>query len=94
MAARCPVPNQPRSPTASAIETKRPRSPLLGFNYRVFIVPVVLMLVGGFICALALVFSPENYAFILLGEVIFAIGLFAAIMLGYWLMTLVRMPRW
>jgi hypothetical protein len=93
MVARYPVPNRLPSLGTTAIETKRPRSPLFGFNYRVFVVPVVLMLVGGLIWILTFSFWSDNYGLILLGEVIFAIGLFAAIMLGFWLMTLVRMPR-
>jgi hypothetical protein len=43
---------------------------------------------------LGLIFFIGNYALILLGEIIFAIGLFVAIILGFWVMTLVRMPRW
>jgi hypothetical protein len=84
--------SQLMSSTTRAIETKRPRSPLFGFNYRVFIVPAVLMLVGAFISVLALIFWSDNYTLILLGELIFAVGLFVAIILGFWVMTLIRMP--
>lgn len=86
--------NRSVSPTASAIETKRSRSPLSAFNYRVFIVPAVLMLAGAIIWALGLVFWVGDYALILLGEILFAIGLFVAIILGFWVMTLVRLPQW
>jgi hypothetical protein len=80
--------------TADTIKSERPRSPLSGLNYRVFIIPAVLMLAGAIIWVLGLIFFIGNYALILLGEIIFAIGLFVAIILGFWVMTLVRMPRW
>jgi hypothetical protein len=76
------------------MESKRARSPLSGFNYRVFVVPAVLMLAGAVICALAVLFWGGNSTLILVGEIIFAVGLFVAILLGFWVMTLVRLPQW
>jgi hypothetical protein len=80
--------------TTYAIKTKRPRSPLSAFNYRVFIVPAILMLAGTFIWILGLILWAGDYTLILLGEILFAIGLFVAIILGFWVMTLIRMPQW
>ena len=88
------MPSQSVSSTTRTIETKRPRSPLSAFNYRVFIVPAVLMLAGAVIWVLGLILWAGDYTLILLGEILFAIGLFVAIILGFWVMTLVRMPQW
>ena len=82
------------SSTTRAIETKRPRSPLSSFNYRVFIVPAILMVAGALVWLLGLILWAGDYTLILLGEILFAIGLFVAIILGFWVMTLVRMPQW
>ncbi|MFX1562595.1 MAG: hypothetical protein ACFFDP_04735 [Promethearchaeota archaeon] len=62
-------------------------------NYRVFLVPAIFLIVGALIWFLALVYWPTNYFLILLGEVLFAIGLFVAIILGFWVMTIVRLPQ-
>jgi hypothetical protein len=69
------------------------KSHLSGINYRVFLVPFILLLVGGAIWLITLIFWPTNYFLLLFGEVIFAIGLFVAIILGFWIMTIVRLPQ-
>ncbi len=65
----------------------------MGINYRVFLVPVLLITIGAIIWFLSLVITPTNYILLLLGEVIFGIGLFVAIILGFWVMTIVRIPK-
>lgn len=71
---------------------RRGPSPLKYINYRVFIIPLLFMIIGGLIWGLTTLLSPTNLPLILLGEVIFAIGMFVAIILGFWVMTIVRMP--
>lgn len=66
---------------------------LMGINYRVFLIPVLLIIIGGMIWLLSLVITPTNYFLLLFGEVIFSIGLFVAIILGFWVMTIVRIPQ-
>ena len=77
------------------IQTLKPRrspSPLKMISYRVFIVPILMMVVGGLIWGLTALLQPTNLSLILLGQVIFAIGMFVAIILGFWVMTIIRMP--
>ncbi len=71
---------------------RRGPSPLKFINYRVFIIPLLFMIIGGLIWGLTALLSPANLPLILLGEVIFAIGMFVAIILGFWVMTIIRMP--
>ena len=61
-----------------------------GMNLKVFLVPAIIMAIGAAVWAWALVYNPENYPVILVGELLVAIGLFAFILLGFWLMTLIR----
>ncbi len=74
------------------LKPSRPPSPLKMISYRVFIIPIILMVVGGLIWGLTALLQPTNLSLILLGEVIFAIGMFVAIILGFWIMTIIRMP--
>ncbi len=74
------------------LKPRRPPSPLKMISYRVFIIPIILMAVGGLIWGLTALLQPTNLSLILLGEVIFAIGMFVAIILGFWVMTIIRMP--
>ncbi|MFW9831333.1 MAG: hypothetical protein ACFFD8_06120 [Candidatus Thorarchaeota archaeon] len=62
-------------------------------SYKVFLFPVVMMIVGGLIWVITTVLAPTNLPLILLGQIIFTIGMFVAIILGFWVMTIVRMPR-
>lgn len=50
------------------------------------------MIIGGLIWGLTAFLSPSNLPLILLGEIIFMIGMFVTIILGFWVMTIVRMP--
>jgi len=52
------------------------------------------MVAGALVWLLGLILWAGDYTLILLGEILFAIGLFVAIILGFWVMTLVRMPQW
>ncbi len=70
---------------------RRP-SPLRLIDYRVFIVPAIFMIVGGLIWGITALVQPSNLQLILLGQVLFTIGMFVAIILGLWVMTIVRMP--
>jgi len=65
-------------------------SPFSGMNLKVFLVPAIIMAVGAAIWAWALLCNPDNYPVILVGELLVAIGLFTFILLGFWLMTLIR----
>ncbi len=51
-----------------------------------------MMTIGGLIWGLTAYLNPSNLPLILLGQVIFMIGMFVAIILGFWVMTIVRMP--
>lgn len=66
---------------------------LRAISYRVFIIPIIIMVIGGLIWGLAYLFWPTNLPLILLGQIIFMIGVFVAIILGFWVMTIVRMPQ-
>ncbi|MFW9934010.1 MAG: hypothetical protein ACFFDU_00590 [Candidatus Thorarchaeota archaeon] len=72
--------------------SRRPPSVLKTISYKVFIIPVILMIIGGLIWGLTAFLSPSNLPLILLGEIIFMIGMFVTIILGFWVMTIVRMP--
>lgn len=50
------------------------------------------MLVGGLIWSITALLQPTNLPLILLGEIVFAIGMFVTIILGFWVMTIIRMP--
>ena len=50
------------------------------------------MIIGGLIWGITALVSPTNLALILLGQVIFMIGMFVIIILGFWVMTIIRMP--
>ncbi|MFX1510305.1 MAG: hypothetical protein ACFFBR_08390 [Promethearchaeota archaeon] len=67
-------------------------SPLRLINYRAFIIPIIMMVIGGLIWSLTAFYQPWNLQLILLGQIIFMIGMFVAIILGLWIMTIVRMP--
>jgi Ca2+/Na+ antiporter len=79
-------------PWIQTLKPRRPPSPLRTIDYRVFLIPVILMIVGGLIWGTTAFFQPTNLSLILLGEIIFAIGMFVAIILGFWVMTIIRMP--
>ncbi len=51
-----------------------------------------MMVIGGLIWSLTAFYQPWNLQLILLGQIIFMIGMFVAIILGLWIMTIVRMP--
>lgn len=51
-----------------------------------------MMTIGGLIWGLIAFLDPTNLPLILLGQIIFTIGMFVAIILGFWVMTIVRMP--
>jgi len=51
-----------------------------------------MMVIGGIIWGLTAFYQPWNLQLILLGQIIFTIGMFVAIILGLWVMTIVRMP--
>ena len=72
---------------------RRRMSPFSGMNMKVFLVPAIIMAVGAAIWLGAAILTPENYWAILLGEILVAIGLFVFILLGFWLMTLIRIPK-
>ncbi|MFX1565388.1 MAG: hypothetical protein ACFFCH_05305 [Promethearchaeota archaeon] len=67
-------------------------SPLRLIDYRVFLIPIIMMVIGGLIWGLTAFYQPWNLQIILLGQIIFTIGMFVAIILGLWVMTIVRMP--
>jgi len=67
-------------------------TPLKAINYRAFIIPLLIMVIGGIIWGLAFVYWPTNLPLIVLGQVIFMIGMFVAIILGFWVMTIIRLP--
>lgn len=75
-----------------SLKPKRPPSPMKLINYRVFAIPIILMLVGGLIWSITALLQPTNLPLILLGEIVFAIGMFVTIILGFWVMTIIRMP--
>ncbi|MFX1319663.1 MAG: hypothetical protein ACFE9D_09325 [Promethearchaeota archaeon] len=61
-------------------------------SYKVFLFPIIMMTIGGLIWGLIAFLDPTNLPLILLGQIIFTIGMFVAIILGFWVMTIVRMP--
>ncbi len=69
-------------------------SPLTGVNFKVFLIPLILILLGAIIWFFTLVYQPANFPLILLGEIIMAIGVFTVIILGFWVMTIVRIPHY
>jgi len=71
---------------------RRGPSSLRLIDYRVFIIPILMMVIGGIIWGLTAFYQPWNLQLILLGQIIFTIGMFVAIILGLWVMTIVRMP--
>ncbi len=71
---------------------RRGPSPLRLIDYRAFILPIVMMVIGGLIWGLTALYQPWNLQLILLGQIIFMIGMFVAIILGLWVMTIIRMP--
>ncbi|MFX0168712.1 MAG: hypothetical protein ACFE89_05050 [Candidatus Hodarchaeota archaeon] len=71
---------------------KRRLGPLKVIDYRAFLVPVLIMLIGGIIWGLTVVYWPTNLPLLVLGQVIFMIGMFVAIILGFWVMTIIRLP--
>jgi hypothetical protein len=71
---------------------RKGRSPLKLINYRAFLIPIIMMVIGGLIWGLMALYQPWNLQIILLGQIIFMIGMFVAIILGLWVMTIVRMP--
>ncbi len=72
-------------------QPKRP-SPLSAFNFKAFLLPA-LMIVGGIAIWLIIhTYTPENYALLLWAEILVAVGLFVAFLMGVWVMTLVRVP--
>ena len=77
-----------------AVLERRRRFPsiLKMISYKVFLLPIVMMIIGGLIWGITALVSPTNLALILLGQVIFMIGMFVMIILGFWVMTIVRMP--
>jgi hypothetical protein len=72
--------------------SRKSPSPLKLISYKAFILPIVMMTIGGLIWGLTAYLDPTNLPLILLGQVIFTIGMFVAIILGFWVMTIVRMP--
>ena len=86
-----------RSPNSGnfilTLEKRKIPSPLSAINYKAFLIPALILLIGALIWILALIFWPTNLALIVFGQVIFAIGLFVAILLGFWVMTLIRLPQ-
>lgn len=77
-----------------AVLERRSRSPsvLKMISYKVFLLPALMMIIGGLIWGITALVSPTNLALILLGQVIFMIGMFVMIILGFWVMTIIRMP--
>ena len=71
---------------------RRGPSPLRLIDYRVFVIPIAFMVIGGLIWGITALTQPWNLQIILLGQIIFMIGMFVAIILGLWVMTIVRMP--
>ncbi len=71
---------------------RRGPSPLRVIDYRVFIFPIVMMVIGGLIWGITTLSQPWSLQIIVLGQIIFMIGMFVAIILGLWVMTIVRMP--
>ena len=77
----------------SEFQPKRHRlAPLRVINYRVFLVPILIMVIGALIWGLTLVYWPTNLSLLVWGQVIFTIGMFVAIILGFWVMTIIRLP--
>jgi hypothetical protein len=50
------------------------------------------MIIGGLIWGITAYLVPSNLPLILLGQIIFTIGMFVAIILGFWVMTILRIP--
>jgi hypothetical protein len=75
---------QPRRPQPSALKL---------ISYKVFLIPAVMMIIGGLIWAITALLTPTNLPLILLGQILFMIGMFVAIILGFWVMTIIRMPH-
>lgn len=71
---------------------RRGPSPLRLISYKVFLIPIIMMVIGGLIWGVTALTNPWNLQVILLGQIIFMIGMFVAIILGLWVMTIVRMP--
>jgi hypothetical protein len=65
----------------------------LRFNLRIFLIPSLLMIIGGIIWSVIAIYFPTNFPLLLLGQIIFMIGMFVAIILGFWVMTLIRIPQ-
>jgi hypothetical protein len=65
---------------------------LKAINYRAFLVPILIMVIGGIIWGLTFYYWPSNLPLIVAGQVIFMIGMFVAIILGFWVMTIIRLP--
>ncbi|MDO8057029.1 MAG: hypothetical protein Q6361_09235 [Candidatus Hermodarchaeota archaeon] len=77
----------------SEFKPKRHRlAPLKAINYRAFLVPILIMVIGALIWGLTLVYWPTNLPLIVWGQVLFMIGMFVAIILGFWVMTIIRLP--
>ncbi len=71
---------------------RRTPSSLKIISYKVFLFPAIMMVIGGLIWGITAFLNPTNFPLILLGQVIFMIGMFVAIILGFWVMTIIRMP--
>lgn len=75
-------------------ESQKPKgSPLKKINLRIFLIPILLMIIGGIIWGVVAIYSPTNFPLLVLGQLIFMIGMFVAIILGFWVMTLIRIPQ-
>lgn len=72
---------------------KKKPSPLRTINPRIFLIPALLMIIGGIIWVVVAIYFPVNVPLILLGQIIFMIGMFVAIILGFWVMTIIRIPQ-
>ncbi len=68
-------------------------SSLKEINLRIFLIPTFLMIIGGIIWIVVAIYSPTNFPLLVLGQIIFMIGMFVVIILGFWVMTLIRIPQ-
>lgn len=77
-----------------AVESQKTKgSPLNAINLRIFLIPTLLMIFGGIIWGIVAIYTPTNFSLLVLGQIIFMIGMFVAIILGFWVMTLIRIPQ-
>jgi len=75
------------------VESHKKKASLNVINLRIFLIPSLLMVIGGIIWSVVAIYSPTNFPLLLLGQIIFMIGMFVAIILGFWVMTLIRIPQ-